>query len=98
MGIFRLSNMDVPGQWIFKVGPLDVDENVLEPDINNKGISEFAQPKSCEKGYLQCHTNAKCQNYPDGFCCQCKQQYYGNGRFCIKRGKFEHSFFKSRKF
>lgn len=33
----RLSNMDIPGQWIFRVGPLDSEDNVEEPDINNRG-------------------------------------------------------------
>lgn len=30
--VFRWSNVNRPGQWIFQVGPIDEGENVKTPD------------------------------------------------------------------
>lgn len=29
--------MNVPGQWIFRIGLIDLDVNIEEPDLNNDG-------------------------------------------------------------
>ncbi|KAK4886874.1 hypothetical protein RN001_003145 [Aquatica leii] len=82
--IERWSNTNVPGQWLYRVGRLDQDTNVEEPDAYNN-IIESDVPKSCERGASQCHAFAKCIDYSDGFCCSCRELYYGNGKFCIKK-------------
>lgn len=28
--------MDVPGQWIYRIGPIDFEQNIEEPDLNNR--------------------------------------------------------------
>lgn len=34
----RWSNMNVPGQWIFRIGQLDEEHEIEEPDLNNSGM------------------------------------------------------------
>lgn len=29
--------MNVPGQWIFRIGLIDLDVTIEEPDLNNDG-------------------------------------------------------------
>lgn len=33
----RLTNMHVPGQWLFRIGLIDLDIPIEEPDTNNDG-------------------------------------------------------------
>lgn len=51
-------------------------------------VLENGIPKSCEKGSSYCHGFAKCVDYTEGFCCVCRKQYYGNGKFCVKKGQY----------
>lgn len=41
----------------------------------------------CENGVARCHPNAVCKNAAPGYCCQCKDGYYGSGVDCVKEGK-----------
>ncbi|XP_031340654.1 nidogen-like [Photinus pyralis] len=82
--IERWSNTDVPGQWIYRVGRIDSDANIEEPDTYNNVVDNTV-PKSCEKGASQCHGFAKCIDHAEGFCCSCRELYYGNGKFCVKK-------------
>ncbi|KAK5643749.1 hypothetical protein RI129_007594 [Pyrocoelia pectoralis] len=82
--IERSSNTNVPGQWIYRIGRLDNDANIEEPDTYNSVIENSA-PKSCEKGASQCHGFGKCVDYSEGYCCSCRELYYGNGKFCVKK-------------
>lgn len=34
----------------------------------------------------QCSQNAFCSDYATGFCCHCRQGFYGNGRHCLPEG------------
>jgi nidogen (entactin) len=78
------SNYGQNGRWLYRVGKLSEGENVEEPDNISRSV-EVATPRSCaEGGRLQCHTFATCQDTNGGFCCKCKDDYYGNGYSCIK--------------
>lgn len=78
------SNFGQPGRWLYRVGKLAEDESVQEPD-NVSQQEETAMPTSCSTGgRLQCHSMATCEDIQDGFCCKCKESYYGNGYSCIK--------------
>lgn len=59
---------------------------IKEPDQVNYGSSStINNPSTCEDGgRLKCHTSARCENTPSGFCCHCKDGFYGNGLSCIK--------------
>lgn len=80
------SNYGQNGRWIFRVGRLNEGENVEEP--NNLRIPENVEsPKTCASGgRLQCHSSATCEDLRDreGFCCKCRDGFYGNGLSCIK--------------
>lgn len=45
------------------------------------------EPISCAEATTFCHVYSKCLEYEEGVCCQCKQNYYGNGKYCVKKGK-----------
>lgn len=78
------SNYGQPGRWLYRVGKLAEGESVEEPD-NVPQEEETSQPLSCASGgRLQCHSMATCEDTQDGFCCKCKDGYYGNGYSCIK--------------
>ncbi|KAK9738878.1 Calcium-binding EGF domain [Popillia japonica] len=79
----KWSNIDLPGMWLFRVG-IVFDENDVEvPDVGVNG-QDFTLPKTCAQTSTQCHSNAKCVDFDDGICCQCNNNYYGNGKFCVK--------------
>lgn len=76
------SNVGEPGEWLFKVGPLDQEGNVLEPSVHDENAQE---PRSCaDGGHFKCHSAATCTDTKTGYCCSCKAGYYGNGFNCIK--------------
>lgn len=78
------SNYGQPGRWLYRVGKLEEGENVEEPD-NVSQQEETSQPTNCAGGgRLQCHSMATCDDTQDGFCCKCKEGFYGNGYSCIK--------------
>lgn len=77
------SNYGHPGRWLYRVGKLSDGENVEEPD-NVAQVEESAQPLTCASGgRLQCHSSAICEDLREGFCCKCKDGFYGNGHSCI---------------
>lgn len=77
------SNYGQPGRWLYRVGKLSEGENVEEPD-NVLQDEEEAKPLTCASGgRLQCHSAATCEDNQDGFCCKCKDGFYGNGNSCI---------------
>lgn len=77
--------MNIPGVWLFRVGPLkDANDNIEEPDVEIL-TEESGEIQTCSnKGRLRCHSNAFCQDADQGFCCICKNGHYGNGYNCIK--------------
>lgn len=38
-------------------------------------------------GQRNCHSNANCVDYDEGYCCECVAPYIGNGEECIRPGK-----------
>lgn len=98
--------MNLPGQWIFRVGQLAANANIEQPDVfdgkmlivfilRNQCLACFfftdsdnGIPRSCSTGATDCHVVAKCIDYDEGFCCSCKKNYYGNGKYCVKSGKW----------
>lgn len=74
----------MPGSWLFRIGPLDFEDSIEEPDYisSNEHISDVL---SCEtSGKYKCHSSAKCTDTGRGFCCTCNSGYYGNGESCLK--------------
>lgn len=45
------------------------------------------QAASCRTGATTCHSKATCIDYEIGFCCSCKQGYFGNGKSCQPNGE-----------
>nr|XP_023027888.1 nidogen-2-like [Leptinotarsa decemlineata] len=76
----KWSNMGLEGQYIFKVDELEV----IEPDTNFD-TKNTGPPQTCREASTYCHVQAKCNDYDEGFCCECKPKYYGNGRHCVKK-------------
>ncbi|XP_018401818.1 PREDICTED: nidogen-2 isoform X2 [Cyphomyrmex costatus] len=77
----KWSNVNRPGQWLFQVGPIDEGENIKTPD-NIEDTMTMHQAASCRTGATTCHSKATCIDYEIGFCCDCKQGYFGNGKSC----------------
>ncbi|XP_012216144.1 nidogen isoform X3 [Linepithema humile] len=77
----KWSNVNRPGQWLFQVGPVDEGENVKTADNINDTMTVH-QAVSCRTGATTCHSKATCTDYEIGFCCNCKQGYFGNGKSC----------------
>ncbi|XP_044255979.1 nidogen [Tribolium madens] len=75
------SNIDLPGQFIYRVDGNDV----VGPDLIIDDLKSDENPQTCAEATTYCHVQANCLDYEEGFCCQCKKQYYGNGRFCVKK-------------
>lgn len=81
----QLSNNGRPGSWIYRVGHLDFEKNVEEPDQSRYYQQELEHPRSCGSGgNLKCHFSAVCEDSRLSFSCKCKSGYYGNGYSCIK--------------
>jgi nidogen (entactin) len=80
------SNCGQNGRFLYRVGKLHEDESVVEPDNINERV-ESEKPTSCSNGgRLLCHSSAMCEDKRDrsGFCCKCKDDFYGNGYSCIR--------------
>ena len=78
------SNSNEAGVWLFKIGPLDENEAVGEPEVHVENLLDPYAAPSCEKGgHMTCHSSATCENVNDGFCCKCIDGWYGDGRSCL---------------
>ncbi|XP_059095776.1 nidogen-like [Tigriopus californicus] len=82
----KWSNANEAGVWLYKVGPLDESEPIKEPPMttNNQFNPETAQ--SCSMGSTMCHSQGSCIDHTRGFCCQCGENWFGNGRTCLPKG------------
>ena len=77
------SNTDVPGLWIYKVGPRPALENILPPTSGVRSVSDPRTAQSCQAGRASCHSRARCEDSQAGFCCFCRRGWYGDGRNCL---------------
>ncbi|RXG73008.1 Nidogen-1 [Armadillidium vulgare] len=82
----KWSNIDKPGAWIYKVGRIHPGKNIQPPnkDLGDEEDSEdyeqySEEGASCAAGGSVCHSSAICNDYESGFCCACKEGFYGNG-------------------
>lgn len=82
----ELSNTGDPGSWLYWTGSRDpTRRDIGQPDQVTNGGAANSNPTTCEDGgRLRCHTSARCENIPGGYCCQCKDGFYGNGLSCLK--------------
>nr|XP_050849041.1 nidogen-like isoform X3 [Vespula vulgaris] len=77
----KWSNINRPGHWVFQVGPIVEGEDVKTPD-SIEDTTGGSQTPSCRTGATTCHSKATCIDYEVGFCCSCKQGFFGNGKSC----------------
>ncbi|KAG6798951.1 nidogen-2 [Apis mellifera caucasica] len=77
----KWSNVNRPGQWVFQVGPISDEEDIKVPD-NVEDSSATNEVANCRTGATACHSKATCVDYEVGFCCHCKQGFFGNGKSC----------------
>ena len=82
------SNTDVPGLWIYKVGPLVALENILPPTSGvGLALTDPRTARSCQTGRAACHSRASCEDNTAGFCCSCRPGWFGDGRNCLPDGQ-----------
>ncbi|XP_053375002.1 nidogen-1-like [Mercenaria mercenaria] len=79
------SNVNIPGVWMYHIGNTK-GSNVQPPDLNTGDVMIF-EPEldkpTCQDGARQCHSDAICVDYANGFCCSCVAPAFGNGKHCI---------------
>lgn len=68
------------------MGNIPKEGLVAVPDQYDQNEVEVAEEsKTCaQSGPSVCHLQARCVDYQAGICCQCNDDYYGNGKSCIK--------------
>ncbi|XP_054720525.1 nidogen-2-like [Uloborus diversus] len=87
----RMSNARKPGLWLFHIGrPLGSEGNVMPADLESSPNNEDrpdGQSATCADTLLPCSPHSTCIDHPekDGFCCVCKDNYFGNGRNCAEK-------------
>ncbi|KAK7103484.1 nidogen-like [Littorina saxatilis] len=80
------SNVNIPGVWMFQIGNTGPEGDVMPADLNTGTVTifEVGVGQTCLEGARQCHMNARCLDYDEGFCCQCLPPFYGNGKHCLE--------------
>ncbi|XP_053380064.1 uncharacterized protein LOC123548965 [Mercenaria mercenaria] len=51
-----------------------IQDIIFEPELHKP---------TCQDGARQCHSDAICVDYANGFCCSCVAPAFGNGKHCI---------------
>ncbi|PZC85068.1 hypothetical protein B5X24_HaOG202832 [Helicoverpa armigera] len=84
--IVAWSNVHEPGRYVFRIGDIPAEGNVVVPDQYNQNEVEIEEEtKTCaQSGPSVCHIQARCVDYQAGICCECGEGFYGNGKSCIK--------------
>ncbi|XP_028460050.1 nidogen-1-like [Perca flavescens] len=59
---------------------IDEDENL---DVNVFAYNS----ETCVLNRHKCSAFADCRDYSNGYCCQCRPGFYGNGKDCVAEGK-----------
>ncbi|XP_076174255.1 nidogen isoform X2 [Ptiloglossa arizonensis] len=77
----KWSNVNNPGDWVFQVGRISDEQDIRVPD-NVEDVNLTKQAASCRTGATTCHSKATCVDFEVGFCCDCKQGFFGNGKSC----------------
>uniref|UniRef100_T1JGD6 Nidogen n=1 Tax=Strigamia maritima TaxID=126957 RepID=T1JGD6_STRMM len=84
--IHKISNIGDKGFWLFHIGTNGLVGNLNTADLNIGESAISSQvPQTCSIGTSFCHINAKCTDYNPGYCCECDDGFYGNGKNCLKR-------------
>ncbi|KAJ4945298.1 hypothetical protein JOQ06_013825 [Pogonophryne albipinna] len=75
----------------------ETDEPDYEPDFEtivvvdedeDLNVNVFSyNSETCAHNQQTCSAFADCRDYSQGYCCQCKPGYYGNGKDCVAEGK-----------
>ncbi|XP_074631939.1 nidogen-like isoform X3 [Acropora palmata] len=89
------SNMMLPGQWMFKIGwpgmgPLNIESAnsfIRKESARRHHFILDQHIDECSSGVSQCHEHASCTNSDPGYCCECKEGYFGTGFICEKEGE-----------
>ncbi|KAK0410862.1 hypothetical protein QR680_005366 [Steinernema hermaphroditum] len=73
-----------------------VENQPQEPPVENNDVAEvepvpeissdesIAHAGTCAQTSEPCNSNAECVDHENGFCCQCQQGFYGNGKECLR--------------
>ncbi|XP_075224050.1 nidogen isoform X2 [Lycorma delicatula] len=81
----KWTNSEIPGLFTFRVGQIGPNENVEPPQTTLTDIDQSTLD-SCVTSSTVCHSQAQCVDKNSGFCCICRDGFYGNGRTCLKDG------------
>lgn len=84
-----LSNHGNDGSWWFLVGPIAYPNEIIQPHSSDDDDHQLAQNRrpvkqTCATHGLRCHVTALCVDNAVGFCCKCRDGYYGNGFTCLR--------------
>ncbi|XP_076314540.1 uncharacterized protein LOC143226890 [Tachypleus tridentatus] len=80
----RMSNVYKSGVWMFHVGKTGQDGNVIPAD---QGLEPpILSAQTCANAIIPCPPTSNCIDYKQGFCCECGEDYFGNGINCFKKG------------
>ena len=79
--------------FFLKVGPYILLKQFMPTNvlyvIKHCNITGETEPTSCSDGGSRtCSVNADCVDHDGGFCCTCKDGYFGNGKNCLKIGSY----------
>ncbi|XP_024252454.2 nidogen-1 [Oncorhynchus tshawytscha] len=61
---------------------------VVVDEDDDLDVDVFAyNSETCASNRQKCSSFADCKDYTNGYCCQCRPGFYGNGKDCVAEGK-----------
>ncbi|XP_064804130.1 nidogen-1-like [Oncorhynchus masou masou] len=61
---------------------------VVVDEDDDLDVNVFAyNSETCASNRQKCSSFADCKDYINGYCCQCRPGFYGNGKDCVAEGK-----------